>query len=102
MSKRSKQQSKIAGSSPSSREIRVSQQPHSKEVRTKENPDSTDQLTPAWQFHRCDQEHKLWGWKKLTHEEFIVIIKESIRSSQIIVRQVDTSNLIEISYPNLR
>ena len=75
---KNKSQPKIAQSPSSTREARAHHQPHSKEVRTKENPDSTDQLTPAWQFHRCDREHALWGWEKLPNEEFIKIIKDHL------------------------
>jgi hypothetical protein len=80
MPKKNKSQPKIAGAPSSTREIRVNYQPHGKEVRTKENPDSTDQLTPAWQFHRCDHDHELWGWEKLAHEDFIKIIKDHLHS----------------------
>ena len=77
---KNKSQPKMAQAPSSAREARAYHQPHSKEVRTKENPDSTDQLTPAWQFHRCDREHSLWGWEKLPNEEFIKIIKDHLHS----------------------
>lgn len=80
MSKKSKLQPKIANLPLNGREARVNYHPHAKEIRTKENPDSTDQSTPAWQFHRCDQNHELWGWEKLAHEDFINIVKEHLHS----------------------
>lgn len=43
--------------------------------RTKENPGATDHQTPAWQFHRCDEEHTLWGWSKLNAKERLQIIQ---------------------------
>ena len=80
MSKKNKIQPKIAHAPDNNREIRTQYQPHNKEIRSKENPDSTDQLTPAWQFHRCDQDHQLWGWDKLPHDDFIKIIREHLYS----------------------
>ncbi len=47
MSKKNKQQPKLVKS------------PSGKQVRARENPGSTDHETPAWQFHRRDEEHEL-------------------------------------------
>lgn len=47
----------------------------SQQIRAKENPGTTDHQTPAWQFHRCDEEHSLWGWSKLKDCEHLEIIK---------------------------
>jgi hypothetical protein len=80
MSKKNKSQPKMAYAPSNNREVRANYQPQAKEVRTKENPDSTDQLTPAWQFHRCDQDHDLWGWEKLSEKEFIKIIRDHLHS----------------------
>lgn len=40
------------------------------------NPLSTDSQTPAWQFHRCDENHDLWGWNLLPPNERLKIIHE--------------------------
>lgn len=49
--------------------------PSGKEVRIRENPSSTDHETPAWQFHRCDEDHTSWGWSKLDAEARLKVIK---------------------------
>ncbi len=49
--------------------------PSEQQLRTKENPGSTDYQTPAWQFHRCDEEHEFWGWNKLAAEDRLKVIK---------------------------
>lgn len=51
---------------PTSRQPRVGQEPHN---------EATDQLSPAWQFHRCDEDHHLWGWAKLEDKKRLEIIK---------------------------
>jgi len=50
--------------------------PVSRQPRTKENPETADNLTPAWQFHRCDDSHAEWGWKKLSEQEYKHVIKQ--------------------------
>ncbi len=45
------------------------------QVRAKENPATTDHQTPAWQFHRCDEDHSLWGWSKLKENGHLEVIK---------------------------
>ena len=75
MSKNKKQIPKSAYN-PTSRQPRIEHEPNSgKQVRAKENPGSTDHQTPAWQFHRCDEDHSLWGWGKLTEKQHLDIIK---------------------------
>jgi hypothetical protein len=61
---------------PISGQPRINHEPNTgKQVRSRENPGLTDYQTPAWQFHRCDEDHSLWGWGKLTDEEHLNIIK---------------------------
>ena len=75
MSKKKKSSPKAAYN-PVSREVRISHEPNNgQRVRARENPGSTDGQTPAWQFHRCDEDHELWGWAKLNSNEYLDIIK---------------------------
>jgi hypothetical protein len=61
---------------PSSGQPRLSRKSLSgQQIRVKESPGSTDHQTPAWQFHRCDEDHSLWGWSKLKENEHLEIIK---------------------------
>ncbi|TAK73021.1 MAG: hypothetical protein EPO11_09340, partial [Gammaproteobacteria bacterium] len=61
-----------AAYNPISRQPRISYEPNNgQKILAKENPGSTDHQTPAWQFHRCDDEHSLWGWSKLKDNEFL-------------------------------
>ena len=65
-----------AAYNPTSRQPRISHEPNTgQQVRAKENPGSTDHQTPAWQFHRCDEDHSLWGWSKLKDNEHLKLIK---------------------------
>jgi hypothetical protein len=65
-----------AAYSPIGRQVRISREPNSgQQIRAKENPVSTEHQTPAWQFHRCDEEHSLWGWSKLAEGKRLEIIK---------------------------
>lgn len=52
------------------------QNPGEKAPRTKNSPSSTDHETPAWQFHRRDKAHELWGWDKLTHDDYLNILNQ--------------------------
>lgn len=71
-----KNKSPRAAYNPPNRQPRISHEPNcGQQVRTKENPGSTENLTPAWQFHRCDENHPLWGWSKLNDSEHLKIIK---------------------------
>ncbi len=74
MSKKDKRQPKI-NYNPANKEIRAHYEPHNRVPRVKEDPESTEHLTPAWQFHRCDDEHTLWGWGKLDGKAYLDIIK---------------------------
>jgi hypothetical protein len=75
MPKKKNQTPKIAHT-PTSGQPRIGHEPNTgKQVRARENPGSTDHQTPAWQFHRCDEDHSLWGWKKLSDKEHIELIK---------------------------
>ena len=38
--------------------------------------ESSEKQTPAWQFHRRDRDHDVWGWDKLSHQEFCAIVHE--------------------------
>jgi len=79
MVKNTKREPKI-GQSSRKQDIRTKHAPSGKEVRAKEDPSSSDHHTPAWQFHRCDEEHELWGWDKLTPELRLDIIKRHLCS----------------------
>jgi len=73
----SKKKTPKAVHSPTSGQPRIGHEPNTgKQARARENPGSTDHQTPAWQFHRCDEAHSLWGWRKLTDEEHLKIIKQ--------------------------
>jgi hypothetical protein len=61
--------------SKNKKEPKTEYDPISREARARENPGSTECQTPAWQFHRCDEEHSLWGWAKLNSSEHLKIIK---------------------------
>src|ERR1700735_3692532 len=74
MAKKDKRQPK-AHYKPVDRQVRAHHEPHGREVRVKENPGSKKHLTPAWQFHRCDEGHSLWGWGKLDGKKHLEIIK---------------------------
>lgn len=39
-------------------------------------PDSHDKETIAWHFGRCDRGHTEWGWDKLTHKEFVDLVRD--------------------------
>jgi hypothetical protein len=55
--------------------------PSVKSPRIRSNPDDhIDTQTPAWQFHKCDQDHELWGWGKLSADEFLRLVKDHLRS----------------------
>lgn len=45
-----------------------------REVRARENPDNTDKQTPAWQFCQIDHDHREWGFRQLTPEQFFDLI----------------------------
>src|SRR5438128_8496878 len=76
MSKKNKNKSQPkANFTPTDKQPRAHHEPHSGEPRIRENPGSTDSMTPAWQFHRCDENHNLWGWGKLDGKEHLNIIK---------------------------
>lgn len=51
------------------RKVKTPYTPPGRQARAKEDPGSTEAQTPAWQFHRCDEEHGLWGWGKLSPEK---------------------------------
>jgi len=46
-----------------------------RQPRIKESPESADRQTVAWQFHRRDQEHPLWGWSKLGADGFLALLE---------------------------
>lgn len=72
----SKNKNPNAAYNPISRQPRINHEPNSgQQIRTKENPGTTEHQTPAWQFHRCDEDHSLWGWSKLQNNEHLEIIK---------------------------
>ena len=76
MSKKNKNKSQPkARCIPVYKQPRAHHEPHSGEPRSRENPGATDNMTPAWQFHRCDADHVLWGWGKLGDKEHLNIIK---------------------------
>lgn len=56
------------------REVIASFTPPSRQPRATEDPGTTETQTPAWQFHRCDEPHHLWGWGKLSPEDRLGII----------------------------
>lgn len=49
-----------------------------KEVRFQTTPESTNQQTPAWQFHKRDREHAAWGWDRLSHQEFCDLVYDKL------------------------
>jgi hypothetical protein len=55
-------------------EIKTSYSPSGRQPRATEDPGSTETQTPAWQFHRCDESHHLWGWGKLSPSDRLEII----------------------------
>jgi len=61
--------------SPKNRKPKAQYSPLERQPFAKENPGSTDKETPAWQFHRCDKDHLLWGWNKMSPEKYLEVIK---------------------------
>ncbi len=60
----------------SDRQPKAAVTPADRQIRTGGDPDETDTAHPAWQFHRWDLDHKLWGWRKLDLKDWIRVLAQ--------------------------
>lgn len=62
------------------RQVSAKFDPPLRKIKASANPDATEAQTIAWQFHKIDFDHRLWGFDNLKAAGVLELIRGSLKS----------------------